>query len=269
MPVNYTPEYLAAERKYLQARTKEDRILALEEMIRLCPKHKGASNVLAQLHARLAKLKREAEAQRKQKKGGKKAGISKEGEAQACLLGFTMSGKSTILSKLTEARPEIAEHEYTTTMPAVGMMDWSGVKVQLVEVPATFDPVYLSMCRSADLVVLVVKDDSEKKQLEELMKDRFIRTRSIAVNPHKEDIGDIRKKIWHALNLIIVYTKRKGQISPMALPAESTVRDFCMRIHKDFVKDFRFAFLWRGGRRAQVGLEYKLQEGDVVEVHTG
>ncbi len=269
MPVNYTPEYLAAERKYLQARTKEDKIIALEEMIRLCPKHKGASNVLAQLHARLAKLKREAEAQRKQKRGGKKAGIAKEGEAQVCLMGLTMSGKSTIISKLTEARPEIAEHAYTTTRPIVGMMDWSGVKVQLVEIPATMDPVYVSLCRSADLVVLVVKDDAQKRQLEEFCKENFLRTKSIVVNPFKEDIGEIRKKIWHALNLIIVYTKRKGQISPMALPEGSNIRDFCMRIHKDFVKDFRFAFLWRKQRKAQVGLEYRLQEGDVVEVHTG
>ena len=268
MPINASQEYFAAERRYDKAKTPEEKILYLEEMIRLAPKHKGAENMLAQFRGRLAKMKKDLAARKKQKKGGKKQGVVKEGEAQACLLGYTMSGKSTIISKLTDARPAIADHPYTTTRPVIGMMDWSGVKVQLVEIPATLDPEHISVCRSADLVVLVVKDNVDAAKLRAFCREHYVRTKSIIVNVLEEDIGDIRKRIWAALGLIIVYTKsRKGQISPMALPAGANVREFALRIHKDFVKDFRFAFLWRNGRKSQIGLNYILQEGDIVEMH--
>lgn len=66
MPINATAEYYLAEKRYLDARTKEEKIAALEEMIRQLPKHKGTENLLAQLRKRLAKLKHEG------KKGPKK-----------------------------------------------------------------------------------------------------------------------------------------------------------------------------------------------------
>lgn len=271
MPVNYTPEYLGAERRYLKARGREEKILALEEMIRLCPKHKGASNVLAQLHSRLARLKKEVEAQRKQKKGRRAEGVQKEGDAQICLIGKTMSGKSWILRKLTDAKPELATHAYTTTKPQVGMMDWRGVKIQLVEIPATFDPQHMSVCRTADAVALVGKSDVDKDYLNKLLRDNYIRRPHMFVNAWIEDPESIRQRLGSILGLIVVYTKSPKGISPMALPAGSNVRLFAERIHKDFIKHFHFAFLWRVAngqrRKSQIGLEYVLQDGDVVELH--
>ena len=40
MPINAGPEYFKAEEKYLRARTKEEKMEAVEEMIRALPKHK-------------------------------------------------------------------------------------------------------------------------------------------------------------------------------------------------------------------------------------
>ena len=73
---------------------------------------------------------------------------------------------------------------------------------------------------------------------------------------------------------MIVYSKKKqadakggGRATPMALPINSTIKDFAQRIHKDFVKNFRFARISRGGRAIQAGLSYKLQDNDVVEIY--
>ena len=83
MPVNAPIEYYKAEEKFLSARSREEKIETLEEMIRLLPKHKGTEHVLGQLRARMAKLKKQGE-----KKGARQKGIKKEGAAQVCLLGF-------------------------------------------------------------------------------------------------------------------------------------------------------------------------------------
>lgn len=269
MPINATAEYFKAEQRFHSAKTVEERILALEEMIRELPKHKGTENVLSQLRARLAKLKKEAAAAKK--KGKRELGIKKEGEAQICLLGTTMSGKSWLLQKLTEARPQLADHPYTTTAPAVGMMGWRGVKIQLVEIPATFEPQHMSICRTADAIALVVKDAADEDELLELMHNNFIHKPHVVVNPWTENAESIREKLAAVLRLIIVHTKTSKGLSPMALPAGATVRAFAERIHKDFIKHFRFAFLWRmvcgQKRKMQVGLDYVLQDGDVVELH--
>lgn len=67
MPLNATVEYFKAEEKYKSAKTKEEKIKYLEEMIRELPSHKGAENVLAQLRRRLSKLKSQKEAKKDQK----------------------------------------------------------------------------------------------------------------------------------------------------------------------------------------------------------
>src|SRR3989338_576871 len=109
MPVNAPMEYFKAEEKFKQAKTTEQKIVCLEEMISLLPRHHGSENMHAQLKSRLAKLKRESISSKK--RSGRK-GIVKDGEAQVCILGKTMSGKSTILSKLTDARPRIASLDF-------------------------------------------------------------------------------------------------------------------------------------------------------------
>jgi ribosome-interacting GTPase 1 len=260
MPVNAPAEYFKAEEKFRSARSREEKILALEEMIRLLPRHHGSENLFAQLKSRLAKLKKEAD-----KKGVRKIGISKEGEAQVCLLGLTNSGKSTLLASLTNAKPVISEHPYTTLKPEIGMLDYSGVKIQLIEIPSTFDSEYLSMAKGSDLLVLVTRKENEKKQIKKILEENFIRTKAIFINPFREKPSSIKEKIWDSLGLIIVYTKKSR--TPMALPKNSTVRDFAMRIHKDFVKNFRFARLWRNNRMMQVGLSYQLKDKDIVEVY--
>lgn len=263
MPVNAPAEYFRAEDRFHAAKSRDEKIAALEEMIRLLPRHHGSENAHAQLRAKLAKLKKEPA-----KKGARRAAVVKEGEAQVCLVGYTKSGKSWLLSKLTSAKPKISETPYTTTAPEIGMMDYEGVKVQIVEIPSTFEPEHMSIARSCDLVVLISKGE-DINQLEGFLKDNFIRTSHILVNPRLEEIGDIREKIWKALGLIIVYTKKER--SPMALKKNAAVRDFAQRIHKDFVKNFRFARVWRknrgGTREIQAGLDYRLENKDVVELH--
>lgn len=264
MPVNAPAEYFAAEEKFRSAKSREEKIAAMEEMVRLMPRHHGSETALAQLKQKLAKLRKESSG----KKGGSRTGIQKEGEAQVCIIGFTNSGKSTLLKALTGASPEISGYPYTTTRPEIGMMDYSGVKIQLVEIPPTFHPEDMSVCRTAELVLLLAKSESELKEIEDILKKNFIRTKAVYANPFTEPVSDTKEKIWNALGMIIAFTRKTdGTKSPMALPRGSDVEDFARRIHKDFVKNFRFARLWRRGMVKQVGLSYVLEHGDVVEIH--
>jgi hypothetical protein len=160
MPANLTPQYLAAEERFKNAVTHEEKIEALREMQATIPKHKGTEKLQADLRRRLAKLTAEA---------GKKHGVSKasamysvrrEGGGQVALAGAPNVGKSSLLARLTHATPEIAEYPFTTRLPQPGMMPFEDIQIQLVDLPPIaeeyYEPWVGNVIRSADLVLLVV-----------------------------------------------------------------------------------------------------------------
>src|SRR3989338_6977712 len=204
MPVNAPAEYFKAEGKFKSAKNKDEKIAALEEMIRLLPRHHGSENAHAQLKSRLAKLRKESE----KKGGGHKAGVKKEGDAQICILGLANAGKSTLLSRLTEAKPKISAMPYTTTKPEIGMMDYKGIKVQLVEIPSTFDPEYMRIARGCDAVAIVANSQKEEDIARSVLENNYVRQKSAVVGAN-EDKNGLKEKLWSMLGLMVVYTKAK------------------------------------------------------------
>lgn len=132
-PANLTPDYLAADERYRQARTPKDKLAALEEMLRLIPKHKGTDHMQADLKRRMKKLKQES--QKKSVRAVHSYYVKPEGIGQVFLIGPGNSGKSSLLDSFTNAKPEIAPYHFTTVMYQPGMMRYEDVWVQLVDMP--------------------------------------------------------------------------------------------------------------------------------------
>jgi len=68
MPANLTPQYMEAEEAYKRAITPEEKLAALEEMLRTIPKHKGTDKMQADIKRRIARMKEAGEAARKKGK---------------------------------------------------------------------------------------------------------------------------------------------------------------------------------------------------------
>lgn len=274
MPVNATIEYYKAEEKFTSAKTREDKIACLEEMIRLLPKHKGTETIHAQLRKKLAKLKEE-----KSKKTGQKPkwSIKKEGAGQVCLIGLTNSGKSTLLKQLTGIDVDIAPYEYTTTIPQFGMMGYEDVWIQVVEIPSTFEPAFMSIVHNTDLILLLLDVNKslqiQKRELDDILQKRMIKVKKICVLTKQEiDLEKLKNEIWSNLGKIRVYTKthgKKPENKPVILKEGSTVEDIVKEIHKSFLQHFRYARVTGKSVKfagATVGLEHVLADKDVVEI---
>ncbi|MCR4404382.1 MAG: TGS domain-containing protein [Candidatus Acetothermia bacterium] len=162
MPANLTPEYIAAEARYRAAKTDKERLEALREMLSTIPKHKGTEKLQAEIKRKIAQL-RTAPKKRGSPRGPSRStldSIEREGAGQVALAGLPNSGKSSLLARLTNARPEIADYPFSTLKPLPGMMEFEDVQIQLVDLPPlasgyTEGWVY-SHIRNADLVVAVL-----------------------------------------------------------------------------------------------------------------
>ncbi len=175
MPANVNYEYITAKGKYEAANTDEERIIGLQEMISRAPAHKGGENLRRDLSRKLAALKNKVERNAAvTKKSGHTINIKKDGAGQVCVLGLTNSGKSTFLTEYTNSKPTIASYQYTTTKPEVGMLDYGGAYIQLIELPSFLEkheltPQIYSMIRVTDLLIIVIKDGS-KEELDQVIK---------------------------------------------------------------------------------------------------
>src|SRR3989344_141987 len=276
MPINANPEYQKAEQAYTSARTVEDKLRALQNMLTLAPKHKGSEKLVAGIKTKISKLKGLLEKEKQRKKGkGKKTSIKKDGAAQVALVGTTNTGKSTLLNKLTGAKVYIAPYPFTTKKPEVGILDYKGIKLQIIEIPSIVEnfmeteqgPSFLNIINQADLIVIFFNNPKEKDLLDRELSD--ISVKKIIF----DKIENFDEKIWKALDLIKVYPKQPGKkpdYPPLALKKGSAVKDLALHIHKDFIKKFRFARIWGNSARfpgQEVGLNHRLNDNDIVELH--
>lgn len=297
MPINASHEYFEAEKKYLAAQTIEEKIERLKELIKAAPKHKGSENLLAELRTRLKKF---LEKQDKLKKSGKgKKGIRKE-RFQVVLVGKTNSGKSMLINKLTNASSKVSENLYSTKEPIVGMMEYEGVRVQMIDMPSVnsegFDN---GIANNADCLLIVINnldgledvnkklqkaggkklvvinkidelDLEEKRKLNARCMSRKIECVFISAKT-MEGISELKKKIFESMEVIRVYTKEPGKeknSDPVVLSEGSTVRDVAETIYKGFslkIKEARLTGPSGKFQNQRVGLNHKLKDRDVLE----
>ncbi len=135
MPANLNPQYYEAEEKYRRAKTPEERIQALEEMLKVIPKHKGTEKLQGDIKRKLARVREEGKKKKSTAKGHDPFGVEKQGAGQIVLAGYPNSGKSSLVASLTRAKLKVADYPYTTAIPATGMMPYKDTWVQLVDTP--------------------------------------------------------------------------------------------------------------------------------------
>ena len=196
MPINAKPEYFRAEKQYHEASTISEKIAGLEEMLKTAPNHKGSENLRAQIKQKLSKLRSQIEKNRQTSKGrGKHLTIKKEGAAQVILASLTNAGKSSLINALTNAKPTIADYKFTTIKPEFGILDYKGVGIQIVEMPAIFEdyaykgdgPAFFSAMRSAELIVFVIDNTKDEKEQLDLLYAEFEKAQ-IRLNADKPKI---------------------------------------------------------------------------------
>jgi ribosome-interacting GTPase 1 len=133
---------------------------ALQDMLSVIPKHKGTDKLRGQLRSKLSKLREELQRKKSTGRTFYLFNVKKEGAGQILLVGLPNVGKSTLLSRLTNASVEIGDYPFTTRVPIVGMMGFENIQIQLVDAPAVTlelgEAWFSNLARNADALMLVL-----------------------------------------------------------------------------------------------------------------
>ncbi len=298
---NAGPEYGKAQNNYLNAKTIDEKILFLEEMIKFAPKHKSSEKMVAELKTRLIKLRDKKEKSKSVGKSTQKS-IKKEGP-QVVLVGFTNSGKSSVLKALTNTSPEIADYMFTTYAPLIGTMDYNGVKIQIIDLPAVnhefFDK---SLVNSTELLLVVINNYDDISRLEPFI-SRSLAKRIYVVNKSDllsfddkrrldsklrtnkvnfiffssktlENLLELKKVIFSQFDIMRIFTKEphKDQSKiPVIMKPDSTVEDLADKIYHGMSKNIKETKVWGPSSKfpgQSVGLRHVLRDLDIVEFKT-
>ena len=251
MPANLPPQYFEAEKKFRLAKNPADKIVALEEMLAIMPKHKGTDHLRADLRRKIARLTQISE----KKAATQRASmlIDKEGAAQIVVIGLPNAGKSQLVSSLTNASPTVAEYPFTTKNATPGMMEFENIQIQLIDTPPLTEQSVVwwlpHMIRRADALLIVVDlGDAPLAQVEAIftelesrkidikdkvkalivgnkldlanakenhlaLKNKYQGQLPVIAISAREGVGleELKREIFQMLDIIRVYTKAPGQ----------------------------------------------------------
>ena len=256
MPANLTPAYFKAEQWYRQATTAEEKILALEQMLAVMPKHKGTDKLKADIRQKLSAI-REGEEKRRKSSGVDIFHVPRGGAGQVVLLGMPNTGKSSIVGLLTDAKVHITDFPFATNVPVPGMMHFEDVPIEIVDMPpitADFSmPGQVGTYRNCDLIAIVIDLSADVEEQWKVCLD-FLETRNLlpskktvcictksdiavegAIDKIKqlcdnrfeiipvsvesgEGMGELPKQLFRPLNIIRVYAKPPGKKPDMNEP---------------------------------------------------
>ena len=166
MVTNLPPESKEKWAQYSKAYTIEGKLLALKEFYSSIPKHKGTSRLRADVRRKISILRRQID-EKKTRKGGKGRSwfVEKQGAAQIILLGLANSGKSTLLSKITNAIPLVSSVPHLTMEPRVGVFLYTDISFQIIDTPSMqvgatkgvgLSSQILGLARNADGIMIVL-----------------------------------------------------------------------------------------------------------------
>ncbi len=177
--------------------------------------------------------------------------------------------------------------------------DWA-ISKQIVRVARTCDAILLVIDLSMDIdrqykFLLEQLDNAHLLKAEELIykygiiatkgdlpgtEENFQLLKSKTIWPihpisikNRKSLEKLKEYLFTILELIRIYTKPPGcEVDfkkPFICPIETTVSEIAGKIHKDFIKLFRYAKVWGSSVEfpgQHVGIEHKLMDTDVVEI---
>lgn len=138
------------------------------------------------------------------------------------------------------------------------------------------DHVYGNRIYTREFVVINKSDLMKEKIPNEVITEAIGHDHWVMISvKDKDNINALKHSIFTELNLIRVYLKPPKQEAdmnePIILHHGDTLEKLCRKIHKRFVKDYRYALVW--GKSAKhpgqkfENLKHVIEDGDIISIY--
>ena len=127
--------------------------------------------------------------------GGVGFDVSKSGDARIALVGFPSVGKSTLLSKITKTKSEVAAYAFTTLTAIPGVLEYGGAEIQILDLPGIIEGAsegkgrgrqVISAAKTSDMIMMVL--DATKKHEQRMLLERELEAVGIRLNKQPPNI---------------------------------------------------------------------------------
>ncbi len=182
----------------------QKKIDELQEQYSKTKYNKATNKYLGILRAKIATIKKAMEGQTR--RAGTGYSVRKSGNATVVLVGFPNAGKSSLLRVLTGVDSKVADYAFTTLDVIPGMLEYSGAKIQILDLPGLIQGAHvgkggslkiISVIRIADLILFVI-DINAHGQLYQLMDE--LNMLNIRLNQKRPDMR-LEKSFVGGLNI--------------------------------------------------------------------
>jgi ribosome-interacting GTPase 1 len=178
-----------------QTKNPENKLVLMQEFLRMIPKHKGTDNMCKQVKRQISQLKEDIDKTKKQAKktsSGPSYYVQKAGAAQVAVIGPTNAGRSSLLRAVTNSQVLVTAYPFGTMMPIPGMLPYEDIQFQLVEIPPIVEgssegkvegSMNLSSARNADAIIIMVDLNDDPVGNFEMVKRELEASRLLIVEP--------------------------------------------------------------------------------------
>ena len=123
-------------------------------------------------------------------------------------------------------------------------------------------------------ILLINKVDLAIPNIVAGLKERYMTYHPLAISVHeKQGVEAIKVRLFKTLRFIRIYLKPQGSKAdldePMVVKSGTDVEAICNNIHRDFVEQFRYAYVWGPSSKfpgQKVGLNHVLSDGDILSI---
>lgn len=178
--------------------------------------------------------------------------------------GIILEGKSKFIEDVEEIKKELLGIKV------------EGVAIKLQELTTSYALEASVKPNSKKLSYLIIVDEAYVSY--DVVRNEFTEKVSYPVIMKLEELNQKNIFLERVLSLcekIRIFTKepreRVHSGEPILLPKDSSVLDLAHEIHKELAENFKYALIIRGKDQRKiikVGKDFKLNDGDVVEIHS-
>lgn len=263
MVTNAPAEYYAAKKKFEEAKTDEEKLLALYEMLRTAPKHKGSEKLIAWIKKEISLYKNRI----KKSKKVKTKYFEKSGDLLISIVGININKSIEFLNRISDEKV----NNYSYNDLVIRTIFYNGVYYQFCIIPSNLDKSYRSILSISDYLILIYDENFEIEEQKKIYREFIEGIFDLNEDKNiKEIINiDIRREelleeIIKSLNLIRVFPINSNHC--VLLNKDSTIKDFISEINESWIEKFLYARVIRDNKKIKCGLNYKLEDKDIVEL---